>query len=117
MLFNTDLLHSNQVKVWIHVKSEKKILHVYPEGSPFPNTLQANQGSLSFPILHSPPNSLASSPVISTLRSMSPGGLGERQQEVTHQDERSQLLAAIGSTEWDIPLLEFWAKNFEINNF
>lgn len=107
----------NKVKVWIHVKNEKKILHVYPEGSPFPNTSQANHGSLSFPILYSPPHSLASSPVISTLRSMSPGGLGERQQEVTHQDERSQLLAAIGSTEWDIPLLEFWAKNFEMNNF
>lgn len=105
------------MKVWIQVKNEKKILNVYPEGIFFPNTLQVNHGNLSFPTIHNPPHSLASSPVISTLRSMSPGGLGERQQEVTHQDERSQLLATIGSTEWDIPLLEFWAKNFEINNF
>lgn len=105
------------MKVWIHVQNAKKTMHVYPDRSSSPNTFQANHGSTSYPSLHSPPHSLANSPVISTLRSMSPGGLAERQQEVTHQDERHQLLAAIGSTEWDVPLLEFWAKNFDTNNF
>lgn len=110
------LLHSHQVKVWIHVQDTKKVLHIYSDRSPYPNTLQANHGSSSFSSLHSPPYSLANSPVISTLRSISPGGTAERQQEVTLQDERHQLLAAVGSTEWDVPLLEFWAKNFDMNS-
>lgn len=52
---------------------------------------------------------------MSTIRSTSPGGLSVNPPEVTPQDERHQLLAALGSTEWDVPLLEFWAKNFNQN--
>ncbi|XP_045135307.1 folliculin-like isoform X2 [Portunus trituberculatus] len=102
----------NKVKVWIHVQNAKKMVHGWPERVPSPSTLQASNRSSSIPIIQGSSHSLAHSPVISTFRSMSPGGLGERQQEVTHQDEKHQLLAAIGSTEWDVPLLEFWAKNF-----
>lgn len=102
----------NKVKVWIHVQNTKKMLHGCPERVPSPSTLQTSNRSSSIPILQSSSHSLAHSPVISTFRSMSPGGLGERQQEITHQDEKHHLLAAIGSTEWDVPLLEFWAQNF-----
>ena len=105
-------LKFHQVKVWIHVQNTKKMLHGCPARVPSSSTLQASKSSSSIPIIHSPSHSLAHSPVMSTFRSISPGGLGERQQEVILQDEKHQLLAAIGSTEWDVPLLEFWAKNF-----
>ncbi|XP_063858598.1 uncharacterized protein LOC135099889 isoform X4 [Scylla paramamosain] len=102
----------NKVKVWIHVQNAKKMLHGCPERVPSPSTLQTSNRSSSIPIIQSSSHSLAHSPVMSTFRSMSPGGLGERQQEIAHQDEKHHLLAAIGSTEWDVPFLEFWAKNF-----
>ncbi|XP_063858597.1 folliculin-like isoform X3 [Scylla paramamosain] len=101
-----------KVKVWIHVQNAKKMLHGCPERVPSPSTLQTSNRSSSIPIIQSSSHSLAHSPVMSTFRSMSPGGLGERQQEIAHQDEKHHLLAAIGSTEWDVPFLEFWAKNF-----
>ncbi|KAG0729756.1 Folliculin [Chionoecetes opilio] len=104
----------NKVKVWIHVHNTKKMVPGCPERVPVP--LQASHRSSSIPIMHSPAHSLAHSPGMSTLRSMSPAGLGERQQEATLQDDKHQLLAAIGSTEWDVPLLEFWAKNFSQDN-
>nr|XP_045609161.1 folliculin-like [Procambarus clarkii] len=102
----------NKVKVWIHVQKLKKIPHSRPERVPSPVAHSHSVSpSLPVPIVRSPTNALSRSPVIPAFRSSS-GNLNMISQEVAPQDERHQLLAALGSTEWDVPLLEFWAKHF-----
>ncbi|XP_068248774.1 folliculin [Palaemon carinicauda] len=92
----------NKVKVWVHIKNRKKSSQASPERSPcqvlHPSVIFR---STSVPVLQIP------SPT--SLRTV---GVSGSPPEAPHQDERHQLLAAIGCTEWDVPLLEFWAKNF-----
>lgn len=103
----------NKVKVWIHVQNLKKMSNSHPERIPSPvNYSQSVTRTSPIPILRGSTNSLSRSPVMPAFRSASPGTLNSVPQELTPQDERHQLLAALGSTEWDVPLLEFWAKNF-----
>lgn len=99
--------------MWIHVQNLKKTLQATPERVPSPVPFpQPIFRSPTIPILRSPTHSLSRSPGTHTFRSVSPGTLGVNVAEVPQTDERHQLLAALGSTEWDVPLLEFWAKNF-----
>lgn len=92
----------NKVKVWVHVQYRKRPHQASPEKSPYqvlhPSVIFR---STSVPVLQIP------SPT--TLRTV---GVSGSPPEAAHQDERHQLLAAIGCTEWDVPLLEFWAKSF-----
>ncbi|KAK7077290.1 hypothetical protein SK128_014228 [Halocaridina rubra] len=98
---------TNKVKVWIHVQNKKKPLltssaeRVPSQASIHPSVIFR---SSSIPVLQIPSSS--------SLRTPSPHGITGSPPETTPQDERHQLLAAIGCTEWDIPLLEFWAAYF-----
>ncbi|XP_042236126.1 folliculin-like isoform X2 [Homarus americanus] len=103
----------NKVKVWIHVQNRIKTCHSSCERMPSPIThSQPVYRSPPVAILRSSTNHLSRSPGVPSLRGSSPGGLSMNPQDAAPQDERYQLLAALGSTEWDVPLLEFWAKNF-----
>lgn len=118
MLYLSSVIYEwiNKVKVWIHVCNLKKICNNRPERVPSPVIhSQPVMRSPAIPILRNPTNPLSRSPVMSTFRSTSPGGSSLNPPEATPQDELHQLLAALGSTEWDVPLLEFWAKNFNQN--
>lgn len=101
-----------QVKVWMQVQNSNKT--AAPEQRPLANSQSTITRTPSIPILRSPVNHpfLSRSPVLS-------GGIttGLLESAVNSQDNnRHQLLTALGATEWDVPLLEFWTQNFHPNN-
>lgn len=69
----------------------------------------------TLPVLRSPSHTAGKAVASPNFRSLSPAGTtgSPASLETTQHDELHQLLAAIGSAEWDVPLLEFWAKNFQ----
>ncbi|XP_069985377.1 folliculin [Penaeus vannamei] len=118
MIYLTTIIYEwiNKVKVWVHVQNKRAMSSKHLEGMPPPGSVIHPQGrGPTLPVLRSPSHTAGKAVASPNFRSLSPAGTtgSPASLETTQHDELHQLLAAIGSAEWDVPLLEFWAKNFQ----
>lgn len=116
IIATTTATHPYQVKVWVHVQNKRAASSKHCEGMPpHGSVIHSPSKGPALPVLRSPLHTQGKTGTSLNFRSLSPvgttGSVGPS--EVTHHDELHQLLAAIGSAEWDVPLLEFWAKDFQ----
>ncbi|KAK3883195.1 hypothetical protein Pcinc_012469 [Petrolisthes cinctipes] len=114
MVYLSTILYEwiNKVKVWMQVQNANKTIP--PEQRSPVSSQSTITRTPSIPILRSPVHQpfLSRSPVLS-------GGLTAGLLEATansQDNSRHQLLSALGATEWDVPLLEFWALKFHPNS-